>query len=188
VEKVKLAEEYRQLVQSAAGVILFDYRGLSVGDLSQLRRGMRSQGASVRVIRNRMLKRAVEDLPYAEISRHLVGPTALTVARGDPAAAAKALVDFARSHEEMRIKCGVVDGRMIPAERIAVLAKLPSREVLMAQILGGIVTPMAALAACLGSFHQQILGLIEAYRSKLEQTAQSQIENERCAALGHAPV
>jgi large subunit ribosomal protein L10 len=170
-EKIQLAEEYKELIESVAGLILFDYRGVSVEDFTQLRRGMRSQGASVRVIRNRMLKRAVEDLPYAGISEHLVGPTALTLAPEDPAAAAKTLVDFAKGHENVQIKCGVVEGRILPAEKVNDLAKLPSRDVLMSMVLSGMIAPMTGLAACLEAVQRQLLGLIEAYRGKLEEAA-----------------
>lgn len=170
-EKIQLSEEYRQLVQSVAGMILFDYRGLSVADLTELRSGMRAQGAQVRVVRNRMLKHAVEGLPFASISEHLVGPTALTIAPDDPVSAAKVLLDFARTHEQVSIKCGVVDGRVVTADRITELARLPSRDVLMAQILSAAIGPMTAIAACMGAIHQQLLGLMEAYREKLEKAA-----------------
>lgn len=170
-EKIELTEEYKQLVDSAAALILFDYRGTSVEEFTQLRRDMRAQGGSIRVIRNRMLKWAVEDLPFAEISEHLVGPTALAMATEDPAATAKVLVDFARSHEPVQVKCGVIDGRAISAKQVTDLARLPSREVLMAQVLSGMIAPMTILAVCLQAPHQQLLGLIEAYRGKLEEAA-----------------
>ncbi|MFH1740997.1 MAG: 50S ribosomal protein L10 [bacterium] len=170
-EKIKLSEEYREFVDSSAGLILFGYRGLSVEALTDLRRGMRSEGATVRVVRNRMLKRATEDLPFAEISEYMEGPTAITFASKDPAAVAKVLVEFSKSHPELQVGCGVVEGRIIPPERVSYLAQLPSREVLLAQILSGILSPMTGLASGFVGLHRDLLGLIEAYRAKLEEAA-----------------
>ena len=170
-DKLELTEEYKRQVESLAGLILFDYRGLSVDDFTQLRREMRKENATVRVVRNRILAWAVKDMPFADISEHLVGPTATVMAETDPAAAAKTLMDFAKTHEQIQVKCGVVENQTIPAERVTYLAKLPSRDVLMSMVLAGMVGPMTSLAGCFQSLHQNLAGLFDAYKQKLESAA-----------------
>ena len=170
-EKLKLADEYQELINSVAGFILFDYRGLTVEDFTQLRREMRKEGSTVRVVRNRMLNWAAKDTPFADISEHLVGPTAMVMADKDATAAAKTLMAFAKGREQIQVKCGVVDKQTIPAERISYLASLPDRDTLMSMMLSGMVGPMTSLARCFQSVHQDLLGLFQAYKEKLEQAA-----------------
>ncbi|HPA44310.1 MAG TPA: 50S ribosomal protein L10 [bacterium] len=170
-EKIELADRYKDLVDQSAGVLLFGYRGLKVSDLTDLRRKFHAEGSQVRVVRNRMLKRAVEGQPFAGVVDFMEGPTAAIFVSKDAAASAKTLMAFAKEHPQVVVGSGIVEKSLVRPERVSFLADLPSREVLQAQILTGIIGPMTGLAAGFTAIHQQLLGLFEAYRAKLEEAA-----------------
>jgi large subunit ribosomal protein L10 len=110
--KVELVSELRELVGQTKAAILTDYRGLSVAELTDLRKKLREVDAEYRVVKNTLFKLAAGDsMPISEMSEHLSGPTAIGFAKSDPVAVAKILLDYARDHKAMSVKAGVMDGR-----------------------------------------------------------------------------
>jgi large subunit ribosomal protein L10 len=146
-EKEQVVEETTRSLEGVRGVFLADFSGMSVHSLSLLRRKCREQNVQFRVIKNTLLKRALNAQGITALDEHLEGPTSLVFSPESEMAPAKILVDFAKDHERPRVKAAFVEGQLFDDQAVAALAKLPSREVLMAQLLGTIIAPMTHFLA-----------------------------------------
>ena len=146
-QKEQILQDTSQRIHEVRGIYLADFSGMSVEKLSLLRKKCREQQVQFRVIKNTLLKRAFNARGITELDAFLEGPTGLVFSTGDEMVPAKILADFAKEHEKPRIKAAVVDGRLFDAKAIAQLAALPSREVLMSQLLGTIIAPMTEFLA-----------------------------------------
>lgn len=149
----KVLEQKQQIVanlkadieNSVAGVIV-DYKGISVADDTVLRKELREAGIDYRVVKNTLLGRAIEGTELESIKSVLEGTTALAISKEDHVAAARILGKFADAHDNFNIKAGYLDGKPIDMETVNSLAKLPSREVLLATVVGAFQAPIAAFA------------------------------------------
>ena len=141
----QVAEISEKLSSSCAGVVV-DYKGINVADDTALRKELREAGVDYFVVKNTLLGRAIEGTDLAEMKNVLEGTTAIAISKEDHVAAARILCKFADSHENFKVKAGYLDGAAIDIETINALAKLPSREVLLATVLGAFQAPMAAFA------------------------------------------
>ena len=126
--------------------IVADYRGLSVADFAAIRRQLRSQGVSFRVVKNRLAKIAAGQAGADELSSLLEGPSAIALTSGDEAAAARAVLDALRPYRNIKVRGAVVGRRAVDADSVTRLATLPPREVLLAQLAGAIASPLATMA------------------------------------------
>ncbi|MHB0913924.1 MAG: 50S ribosomal protein L10 [Armatimonadota bacterium] len=138
--------ELKQDLERSKALLLTDYRGLRVSEISDLRRKLRAMGASYKVVKNTLFELASGN---EEVFPMLTGPTAIAFVGNDPVASAKALVDFAREHKALELKGGVVEGRVLGAEQIQALSKVPPRDVLIAQMVGSIQSPLSNLVGTL---------------------------------------
>jgi large subunit ribosomal protein L10 len=148
-EKVAVVTEVRERFDSADAALLTEYRGLSVTELAALRRSLRESGAEYKVYKNTLVRRAANDAGITELETLLVGPTAIAFVNGDAAVAAKALKDFARTAPALVIKGGLLGKRLLSPQDASALAELPSREVLLARLAGGLAAPMQKFAGLL---------------------------------------
>jgi large subunit ribosomal protein L10 len=165
--KVEMVSELRELVGLTKAAILTDYRGLSVAELTELRKKLREVDAEYRVVKNTLFKLAAGDqMPVAEMSEHLTGPTAIGFAKGDPVAVAKILLDYAREHKAMTVKAGVMDGRILSTEQVEALSKTPPREVLLSQMLGSLQSPIAGFVGTLGGIISNFVFTLQAIADK----------------------
>jgi len=146
-QKEQILKDTGERIRDVGGLFLADFSGMSVEKLSLLRRKCREQKVEFRVIKNTLLKRAFHSRGISELDDFLNGPTGLVFHAKDAMAPAKILVDFAREHERPRVKAAVVDGRLFDDKAIAQLALLPSREVLLGQVLGTLIAPMTQFLA-----------------------------------------
>jgi large subunit ribosomal protein L10 len=135
-------QDTQQRIQDVRGIYLADFSGMTVHSLSLLRKKCREQGVQFRVIKNTLLKRAFNARGIQELDEHLVGPTGLVFSPTNEMAPAKILADFAKEFEKPRLKAAVVDGRLYDDKAIVRLAKLPSREVLLSQVIATFIAPM----------------------------------------------
>lgn len=142
-DKVAAVTAVRDRIQGASATMLTEYRGLTVGQLAQLRRELRKAGAEYRVVKNTLTKIAVRDAGYDVPDELLTGPTAVTFCGDDPVAAAKALRAFARAYPALVVKGGILEGRFIDAGEATRLADLASREELLAQVAGAMQAILA---------------------------------------------
>lgn len=149
--KRETVAELREELAKARTMIVSEYRGLSVKELAEIRRSLRKQDVSYRVVKNRLMRIAAADSVGEALSPLLVGPTAIAFGN-DEAGTAKAVIDATRPYNKIvRITGGVLGGRAIDAESVTRLATLPSREVLLARLAGGMQAPVATLAGLLAA-------------------------------------
>ena len=166
-QKEAFVDEVRNRVQNAEAVYLTDFTGLDVKDMTRLRSQLRSAGSEYVVVKNRLLKRALEGLDFPDLSEHLVGPTGILFGTSGVVEPAKAVADFAKEHYDKPVfKVGVVENEILDATEIARLAKLPSREVLFSQLAGALGGPMSALASALEAKIQEFVGLLDALQQE----------------------
>ena len=148
-EKVAVVNEVRERFDSADAALLTEYRGLTVTELAALRGALRESGTEYKVYKNTLVRRAAADAGITELDELLVGPTAIAFISGDAAVAAKALKDFAKTAPALIIKGGLLGKRLLSPADASALAELPSREVLLARIAGGLAAPMQKFAGLL---------------------------------------
>ena len=141
-QKEAVLKDTQQRIANVRGLYLADFSGMTVASLSALRKKCREQGVQFRVIKNTLLKRSFNERGISELDQFLVGPTGLVFSLDNEMAPAKILADFAKEHEKPRLKAAVVDGRLYTDKAIVQLAALPSREVLLSQLLGTFIAPM----------------------------------------------
>jgi large subunit ribosomal protein L10 len=150
-EKVQAVADIKERLDGAQAVFLAEYAGLSVQEQQTLRRELRANGAEFKVVKMTLARLASADLEIEDFDALLLGPTGLTFADGDPVGAAKVLRDFARTHEVLVVKGGLLGREFLTPERIAELADIESREVLLAKIAGAFEAPMAKMAGLLAA-------------------------------------
>lgn len=163
--KAETIEALRVRVSGATTAVLTEYRGLTVQQLSELRKQLKSAGAEYRVVKNRLARVALEGGHLAGLRPHLLGPTGLVIGRRDPALVAKTLSVFARTNPAFQVKVGVVDGQLLEAQELRSVADLPSREALRSQLLGTVQGPLAGLVGLLTAAQRE-LAYVLAERSK----------------------
>ena len=152
LEKQQLVSDLTEKLQSSIAGVLVDYKGISVAADTKLRRELRSVDVEYFVVKNTLLTRAAEKVGYDDLKSSLFGTTALALSKTDPVAAAKVLSKYAEgSKGKFTVKSGFVEGRCIDAEGVVALAKLPSREVLVAMALGGLNSPITSFVSVLNA-------------------------------------
>jgi len=170
-EKQAVVTALTEKLRGANAVYLTDFAGLNVKHLTDLRRRLRNAGVEYMVVKNTLAERALaaSDLP-GEVASFFKGPTAVVIGRADPVASAKVLADFAKEHDNKpAMKAGIVEGKTVTAAQIGALAKLPPREMLLAELAGALEAPMAQLVMVLQSKLYEMAGLIEALRASREE-------------------
>lgn len=145
-EKAQLVQEIAQKLRDSKSTIVADYRGLTVAEVTELRKKLREAGIELKVLKNTMTRRATAEVGLTELDVHLTGPNAIAFSYDDVVAPAKILNDFAKEHKALEIKAGVVEGRVIAQEEVTALATLPSREGLIAMFLSVLQAPMRNFA------------------------------------------
>ncbi|MGI6702675.1 MAG: 50S ribosomal protein L10 [Clostridia bacterium] len=143
--KQQIVNEIKEKLQRAAAIVLVDYRGLNVEEVTELRRRFREAGADYKVYKNTLMTRAFNELDNESLSPYLTGPNAIAFGYDDPVIPAKIIADFAKDHDKLEIKAGIIDGKLIDVDGVKALASLPSKEVLVAQVLGGLNAPVTGL-------------------------------------------
>lgn len=155
-EKVAVTTEVRERLGDADAAILTEYRGLKVSELADLRRSLAPVGGVYKVYKNTLARFAVRDAGMPGLEPMLEGPTAITFVRGDAAAVAKVLRDFSRTHASLVIKGGVLGDSVIGASETSDLAALPSREVLLSRLAGGLSAPLTQMAGLLAALPRNL--------------------------------
>ena len=160
--KRETVDDLRAELDASRAMIVSEYRGLTVREISEIRRALRKQDVTYRVVKNRLMRIAAQDNAAAEaLSPLLVGPTAIAFGT-DEAATAKAVLDATRPYKIVKITGGVLGSRAIDANSVTRLAALPSREVLLAEAVGAIVAPMSTVAGLFDAPLRDVAGLVQA--------------------------
>ena len=165
-QKELFVEAVHEKMQSCKSAILADYRGLTVSAITELRNKLRESNSDMKVAKNTLIKIAVDKIGIEGLDPYLEGPTAIAFGYDDPVAPAKILSEFARTNKALEIKGGVLEGRVITAEGVKSLASLPSREVLLAKVLGGMQAPLYGFANVLQGNIRNFVYVLEAVRKQ----------------------
>jgi len=172
-DKETFVTALRERLDRSPTLFLTDFTGLDVKSMTKLRDNLRAVGAEYLVVKNRLARRALEDqesLP--DLGDALLGPTGIVFGYEDAVEPAKTLAEFAKQHDDRPVfKVGVLENELLAPSEITRLAKLPSRDQLLAELAGAFEAPMAMLAAALGAKIQEVAGLLEALRIDREQDA-----------------
>jgi large subunit ribosomal protein L10 len=169
-EKKAVVEEIAAQVAGAKGIVLAEYRGLEVGNMTELRRRARGSGVYLRVLKNTLARRAVKDTPFAKLADQMVGPLVYGIS-SDPVATAKVMNEFAKGNDKFVIKAGAMPNAVISAKEVAALASLPSREELLAKLLATMQAPIAQFVRTLNEVPSKFVRTLAAVRDAKEKAA-----------------
>lgn len=170
-DKKQIVSEVNAAANSAMSAVLADYRGVNVGDLTDLRKTARENNVYLRVVRNTLLKRAVVDTEFECIQEALVGPTILAFSQEDPGAAARVLKDFAKENDDFEIKALAVGGKLLDAGQIDVLAKLPTYDQAVSMLMSVMLAPVTKLTRTFNEVPSKVTRAVAAVRDQKQEAA-----------------
>jgi large subunit ribosomal protein L10 len=167
-EKQKIAEDLHERFSKSAIVVVTDYKGLDVSAMNDLRRKLREEDIEFQVAKNTLLIRAAKDTEVALIQDYFKGPSAVAFSYKDPVAPAKILAQFAKDNKKLEIKGGVLKDKVLDVDAIKALAKLPSREVLLGQLLSVINEVPSSFVRTIAEIPRSLLNVLTAIRDQKE--------------------
>lgn len=144
--KQQVVNEIAEQLKAAQSTIVVEYRGLTVAEMTELRRTLRAENVGFKVYKNKLVQRAAEKEGMAELNEFLVGPNAVAFGHEDAVAPARLLAEFAKKHDALVIKAGYVEGKFLPQEEVVAVAKLPNREGMYSMLLACMKEPVAKVA------------------------------------------
>ena len=167
-DKQAIVADVAKVASSALSAVVADYHGLTVVEMTELRNQARAQGVYLRVVRNTLLKRAIEGSEYECLNEALVGPTILAFSQEDPGSAARVVKDFAKDHEQLEVKALAIGGKLLAASELDALAKLPTRDEALAQLMSVMQAPIAKLASTLNEVPTKLVRVVAAVKDQKE--------------------
>ena len=168
-EKQAIVAEVNEAANQALSAVMADYRGVSVAGMTELRKNAREAGVMVRVIRNTLAKRAFEGTEFECMSEVMLGPNVLAFSLEDPGAGARIFKDFAKENEEFEIKALSVGGKLLPAEQIDMLAKLPTRDEALAMLMAVMQAPITKMARTFNDVPSKVTRVVAAVRDQKQE-------------------
>ncbi len=166
--KKQVVQDIQERLQNANLVVFTDYRGMTVGEMNALRAKFKAAGADYKVVKNTLTRIALKNVGLDELLPYIEGPNAVLFSSSDPVESAKILFDFARTNKNLEVKVGYLQGKVIETEQIRNLSTLPPREVLVAQVLGGLQAPLYGLAYVLKANLSGLVRALDAIREQKE--------------------
>jgi len=170
-QKEQVVAELEEVLKQPGSVILVDYRALKVREMGELRRALAKAGGQVRVVKNTLLRRALEGHERAGLTQFLEGPVAMTLAPGDPVAVLKEMATFARTHQQFELKGGWSEGRVFSGADLTEMATLPPREALLGRLVGVLSAPLSQLVGTLQAMPRDLVLTLQALAKQREQQA-----------------
>lgn len=165
-QKEQMLQMLKEKMSSSQIIVMADYKGIDVQAMTKLRRKMRESGGELKVAKNTIIKIAARELGMEGADPYLEGPTALAFGIDDPVAPAKVMNEFIKEHKKLEIKAAILEGQIIDAAQVRDLANLPSREVLLAKVLGGMQAPMYGFAGALQGLLRNLVYVLNAVHEK----------------------
>jgi large subunit ribosomal protein L10 len=165
-DKQAIVAEVAEVAKSAYSAVVAEYRGLSVGQMTELRRKAREDGVYLRVVRNTLARRAVQDTDFACMKEVLVGPLVLAFSREEPGAAARVIKAFAKDHNKLVVKAVSVSGKLLPASELDTLAKMPTYEQAISTLMAVMKAPISKFVRTLAEPHAKLVRTIAAVRDQ----------------------
>lgn len=169
--KKTIVAEVAEVAKHATSVVAANYAGLTVGQVTELRKQARNAGVYMRVIRNTLARRAFEGTHFACMDPALVGPLVLAFSKEDPGAAARLFKDFAKKFDKLEVKALSIDGVLLPAKDLNKLASLPTRNEAIALLMSVTSAPITKFVRTLAEPHSQLVRVVAAVRDKKQQNA-----------------
>lgn len=169
--KQAVVNEIKEAIENAKSVTVVEYRGLTVADVTDLRSKYRETGSNYKVYKNTMVSIALQELGYEGFEEYLAGPNGFVFSNEDMVQGPKVTHEFAKENEKLVIKAGLLDGKVLDAEEVKALAKLPTKEVLLSMVLGGLNAPIQGFANVLTGTINSLVYALDAVREKKEQEA-----------------
>ena len=170
-EKARTIDQAKDWYAGSNGVLFTDFRGLKVKEIQQLRKALLEKNAEIHIVKNTLFRRAAgedaEKLPYEFHN----GPTAVAFVHGSESDAAKAVVDFAHTHQNFKVKGGFFGGKPLSAAQVVSLSKLPPRDVLIAQVIGAIAAPLTSLVGVIEALYADPIRVIGAVADKVAESS-----------------
>ncbi len=167
--KEKQVQELKGSFERARTAVLLDYRGLNVEQMTDLRRRLQEVGAEFKVVKNTLARRALRDTPLESIDPYIEGPISIALSCEDSPAPAKVIMEYLKVQPLPKVRAGFIQGKVLASEEVKVVAELPPREVLLAQLLAGLEAPVAALPRVLGGVMRKLLFAFQAIAEKKER-------------------
>jgi large subunit ribosomal protein L10 len=168
LEKKIMVGELRRSVEKSAAILITGYSGLPSNEITELRRSLREAGGRLQVVKNRLARIVMEDKRWSLLAEHVDGPTAFVLTGSDPVPVAKALFEFKKEHKQFQLRGGLIESVVVSGEQIVELAMLPGREQLLAQLFGGMVSPLTGFLNVISSPIGAFVRTLNAIREKLE--------------------
>jgi large subunit ribosomal protein L10 len=181
-KKIERVAELKGQIEGSTALLLTEYRGLTVAEITELRRSLREGGARFAVIKNTLMRRALEQTDAAELGSLFDGPSAVAFVQEDPVAAAKSVTAAAKRFPALVLKGGFVEGRLLNADEAKSLADLESREVMLSKLAGLMKGEMSRAAAVFQATQARFLSLLEAFKAKLPEEPAAEAAPEAEAA------
>lgn len=165
-EKELFVQQVAEKMETAKSMVIADYRGLNVEQITELRKKLREAGVEYRVIKNTMTRLAARQVGIDGLDEILVGPNAIAFSMEDAVSAAKTLVDFAKDHDDLQIKAGILDKNLISSEKVEELAQIPPRDVLLSMVLRGFQGPISGLVNVLQGNIRNLVQVLSAIQEQ----------------------
>ncbi len=165
-DKKAIVAEVAEVAGRSLSAVAAEYRGLTVGELTELRSNARKVGVYMRVVRNTLARRALEGTEFSCLQEILVGPLVLAFSQEDPGAAARLIRDFAKEHEKLVVKALSIGGKLLSPKDIGVLANLPTREQALATLMSVMMAPITQFVRTLAEPHAKFVRTVAAVRDK----------------------
>ena len=166
--KQQITEDLHDRFTKSAIIVVTDYKGLDVTSMNDLRRKLRGSNIEYQVVKNTLLVRAAEDTEVALIKDYFKGPSAVAISYDDPVAPAKVLTQFAKENDRLEIKVGVLNGKVLDVQAIKALATLPSREVLLAQVLAALNAVPTSFVRAIAEIPRSLVNVLTAIKDQKE--------------------
>ena len=170
-DKRQIVAEVNEAAKGALSAVLADYRGVTVSELTELRKTARENNVYLRVVRNTLLKRAVEGTDYECLNEALVGPTILAFSQGEPGSAARVLKDFSKGNDDFDVKALAVGGNLLAADQIDILAKLPTYDQAIATLMSVMLAPVTKLVRTVNEVPTKATRVVAAVRDQKQEAA-----------------
>jgi large subunit ribosomal protein L10 len=169
--KIDAVKDMKERLTRSKAVVITDYRGLTVGEMTDLRDRLRAEGVEYKIVKNRLAKIALKESDMNTMDDYLKGMTALAFGVKDPVGPAKVLAGYAKDNEKLKILAGLMENRLLDVAALSELAKLPSREVLLSRMLGSLTSPVQKFAYGLHQVTAKVVYALDAVARKKEEQA-----------------
>ena len=168
-EKETAVELLSEKLKKNNGVVVTEYQGLTVAEISELRNKLRVQKCEYTVVKNTLSRKALEKIGLSDFAKHFEGPIAIAIENGDPVEASKILVDFSKEHEKLKLKAGMLGTKVLSVGDIKTIAALPKRDVLLAQVVGAIQAPISGFVNVLNAVLVNFVSTLDQVRKQKEE-------------------